>query len=496
MGIVFRQSIKTTIVIFAGALLGALVNLGYVYVLSKQAVGFIGIIFAQAAVFQFLVLFGTSGTVITFIQRYTSQSKQYVLLTLSALAPLACWLLLLIPYILLHSRIIGAYQPADQPFISRYYYWIPLLVLLWSYMTQMESYLITQHKSAVANFMREVLLKLINMVLIGLMWYHLITFHAFIIASIVIYALPTIILLPIAMRTKAFGFSTKWTAFTGKEYKELLRFSWYHLLVGVSVFTLGQLDRSMLGIYSKNGLSALAVYTIAVFITSMMTAPFRAMTVAAFPTLNNALTSNDPALLRHIYRRSAINMLIVAVAMAAIVGCNLHNAVAILPKGKGFEAVAPLVLIMIVGRLVDMATGLNTELIVISPYYRFNFYVSVLLVVLLILFNRLLIPEYDIYGAAWGTSLALIIFNLLKMIFLWMKMRIQPFGKESALIIFAGMVCTTAGWLFPVLPNAFLDAFVRTGVILGVLAAMLFWLKPSEDLRAYIKSVMEKKRLF
>jgi O-antigen/teichoic acid export membrane protein len=496
MGIVFRQSIKTTIVILAGAVLGAIVNIGYTYVLEKQAAGFVRILFAQASVLQFLMLFGTGGTLMTFIQRYDSLRKQRVLLSLSAIIPFIGFLMLIVPYALFRGQIISLYQAGDVFYAARYYFLMPLLMLLWGYVFQMEHYLTAQHKAAVASFMREIVLKVLNIMLILLIGFRLISFTTFIVATVLLYIVPTVCLLPVAMRTRTFGFSAAWNAFTKAEYKELAHFSWYHLLMGLSVFALGQLDANMLGMLSKNGLRALAVYAIAVFITAVMTAPYRAMSIAAFPALNAAFISGDMNKVRNLFRRSSVNMLIVAVAMAALVGCNLHNAIAILPKDMGYELITPIVLTLMLGRLVDMSTGLNTELISISPYYKFNFYISILLVVLLVVLNRLLIPTYDLYGAAWGTTIALIIFNIGKMIFAWIKMGIQPFSRASVLILAAGAVAAAGGYFLPVLPNIFLDATVRTLLILGLFTGMLIWLKPSEDLRSYLQSVKEKKRLF
>lgn len=496
MGVVFRQSIKTTLVILAGAVLGAVVMLGYSYVLTRQEMGFTRSLLAQASVLQYIVIFGTANVVLTYIQRLVNRDQQRLMLTYAAIVPAAVTLLLLVPYLLLKNQVIGLYQAEDRGFVRSYYLWIPILVVLWSYMTQVEIYLSSQHKTAISSFMREVVLKLLNIGLIALIWFHQINFQVFIIGTVLVYALPTLLMLPIAARTESFGFSFKWKALSSAQYKELAAFSWYHLLMGISVIAMGQVDLFMLGILSRNGLASLSAYTNAVFITAVMTAPYRAMTAAAYPTLNKAYISQDKGLVRQLFHRSAINTLIVSVIMAVIIACNLHNAVAILPKGKGFEAIPPLVLIMMLGRLVDMASGMNTELINMSEYYRFNFNISLLLLALLIGFNYALIPRFDIYGAAWGSTFALILFNAGKMIFLWKKMRLQPSSRHSAGVLFAGGLTAVAGYAWPLLPNPILDTFVRTGLVIIVYTLLLLWLKPSEDLRAYLQSVKARKRLF
>ncbi|MGN6476705.1 MAG: hypothetical protein ACTHKV_05735, partial [Flavipsychrobacter sp.] len=153
-------------------------------------------------------------------------------------------------------------------------------------------------------------------------------------------------------------------------------------------------------------------------------------------------------------------------------------------------------MIMMLGRIIDMATGLNNEVISISRYYKFNFRSAGLLTATVFGFNVLLIPKYGIYGAAWGTTLAFTAINIFKLLFLWFKMRLQPFTRGSWLCLIAVALAIAAGYLLPVIGGPIPDAIVRSILILAVYAAMLLWLKPSEDLRNYLISIKTNKRLF
>jgi O-antigen/teichoic acid export membrane protein len=149
-----------------------------------------------------------------------------------------------------------------------------------------------------------------------------------------------------------------------------------------------------------------------------------------------------------------------------------------------------------IGRLADMASGLNNELISISKYYKFNFRVSVLLLIMVIVFNRMLIPIYGVYGAAAGTTLSLIIFNTIKMIFLKHKMQLQPFNKNSLVVIIGGLAVLIVSWLIPYIINPFLDAFIRSCIIIISYGLLLLWLKPSQDFYTYTQSIIKNKKLY
>ncbi|MCB0698900.1 MAG: polysaccharide biosynthesis C-terminal domain-containing protein, partial [Chitinophagaceae bacterium] len=191
---------------------------------------------------------------------------------------------------------------------------------------------------------------------------------------------------------------------------------------------------------------------------------------------------------------AGVNILIVGIGLFVLIAMNLDNAVAIL--AEGYESVKPLVLILMLGRLVDMASGLNNELISISRYYKFNFRASALLLIMVFVLDRMYIPIYGIYGAAWVATISLAAFNIAKMIFLYRKMNLHPFTKGSLYVVLAGAAAAVPGFLLPNLGNPFLDATVRSLAIIVCYVGMLLWLKPSNDLVTYLDNIKQNKRLF
>ncbi len=492
MGVVFRQSVKTTIVIAVGAMLGAFINYAYSFVITEQELGYLRVLLYQAAVLHIVLLLGTSITIANFIPRYEPKSdKSKVLLTIGFALPLCLTLLLLLPYFIFKEQILQFFKPQDRLLAAAFYNYTPILIFLWSYMMVLEHYFIAKSKVAIFSFSREVLLRIVNIMLLGLLFFHYISYFYFIICIISSYALNVLFLFVIAFRTNEFGISLNSKAFSPVEYKEIAQYSWYHMLVSASLNLLGYIDAFILAAY---GLSSLAVYGHAIFINSIMAIPYKAMRDSSLSTINRAYIEGDQEKLTDLFHRSSINVLLAATAMFLLIACNLDNLIAILPKG--YEDLKPIVLIMMIGRMVDMSTGLNTEVTSISKYYKFNFRISIVLLVALVGFCIMLIPQYGIYGAAWGTTIALVLFNLAKMIFLWVKMRLQPFTSRSMLVIVAGAITFLAGYYMPYVMNPIADTFVRSLLIVVLYTGLLIWLKPSADLNQYLKTIRENKRLF
>jgi O-antigen/teichoic acid export membrane protein len=496
MGVVFRQSVKGTIVIAAGALLGALINYAYSFIISETELGYVRTYIVYGAMFHAFIMLGIGNTIINFSPRYPHRDeRRKVLVTLGALIPLACLLVASIPYFIFKEELLSLFKSGeDRALAANFFSLVPFFVFLWSYLTTLECFLISQAQIAKLSFVKEVLVRVFNMILIGLLYFKIIDFGGFIYGLTLSYLLAVVILYFISRKVEDFGISFRFRIFNRGDYKEIIKYSWYHMLVSLTLNMLGFIDVLLLGNLAPAGLSSIAVYGHAVFISAIMNIPYRAMSQSAVSTLNRVYLSGDRDELQRIYQRSGINILIAGMAVFLILACNLDNAVAILPEN--YADVKPLTLILMTGKLVDMSTGLNTELTSVSEYYKFNFRVSVMLLVMLVILCYLFVPTFGAWGAAWGVTTAITLFNIAKMIFLWVKMRIQPFSRQSLMVFAAGALCLIAGSLLPFVVNPVIDALARTAVILICYIAMLTWLKPSADLNTYLQSIRENKRLF
>ena len=495
MGIVFRQSVKATITTVSGAVLGALFNYWQPKYFATVQVGLNRYLVSWAGLIQYFVLLGMHNTIVTFLPRYAdSDVRRRVLLCAGFIVPFGVCAVLAAPYFLLKDTFLKQFRPEDILYISRYYSVLPLMVLIWSVMTMADAYLITRMKVAVSSLLRDVVLRLANIAFIFLFAAGLINFDVFIGGTVLAYLLPTGAMLWIAAGTEGFGWSLKFRSFSRSEWKEIIHFSQYHLLAGMALNLVGYIDTLLLPGLDKNGLKSLAPYAIAVFIASMLSLPFKAMSGAAFPSLNEAFIAGNMARLNDLFRRSGINILIVGACMMLLIVCNLNILVTFLPAA--YRVVVPLTFILILGRVADVSTGMNGELISISSHYKFFFYLSLSLLIALFLLCRLLIPLYGVYGAAWSATMTLVSFNIAKTIFLWQKFRLHPFSMASLHVLAAAAIAGCLGWFLPVTGARIPDLILKSAVVVLAYGLMLLWLRPSDDLHHYLLTVRKNKRLF
>ena len=504
MGIVFRQSAKTSIIVVLGALLGAfIIWLSTKYIPDKHQFGYIQNLTNNAVVLSQILLLGLNYTLAVYIHKFANNDrKRKLFLTLCLLLPAIIAGIGIIIYFLLRSWILHHFQPEDMYYMQRYFMWLPVYILLFIYQVILEQYLGSQLKVALAAFMREVVLRIVNIIIILLFAFQYIDFSTLVISTVLMYLIPVIIFFIISLKTDAFGFSFDLNSFSKAEYKEMLHFSWYHFLLNMVIILMAGMDMLLLPFYDHKGFGSLAVYRVAVFFVVILQLPSKALLPASFTVLAKAFAANDNDKSKDLFTRASINILIPTVGIAILLCCNLNNAVAVIQNG--YSEIIPIFLILFIGRIVDCATGMNDQVLSITNHYKFNFYLSLFLTVILFVMIRILVPRYGIYGAAWSTTVTIVIFNIAKYFFVWKKLDMQPFSNKTVLVVIAALPALAAGYFFPYLFNparhvyvhSFIDAIMRSTVIIIIYLLMLLWLKPSKDLEEYVASIKKNKRLF
>ena len=505
MGIVFRQSVKTSFVVVTGALLGALILWLSTKYIPKQEYGFMNNLTRWAVMLSVFAPFGLNTTLAVFIHRYTNEDgKRKLLLTLCLFVPLVITILIAAIYFLYPNWILQHFQLQDEPLMRRFYIWLPVYTLLFVYMTMLDQYLCSQMKVAISYFMREVLLRLLNIVIIILFACGWIDFSRLVICTVLIYIVPVVIYFILSFFTKGFGLSFNKNNFSKAEYKEILHFSWYHYLLYISIMLMTSMDSLLIPFYDHKGFKVLAVYTVAVYFISLLYTPSKAFLQASFAAFAKAFTEKDMEKAKDLFVRSSVNLFIPTVGLTLIMCCNLENAVSIIGHDNDYSGLIPVFLVLSIGQMVNIATGMNDQVLSIANYYKFNFYFSIGISALLFLLLRLLIPRYGILGAAWASSITLVTYNIAKFYFVWKKVGMQPFSINTILIIIAAIPALAAGYFFPYFFNpdrhiyvhTFIDAIMRSSIIIIIYVLMLIWLKPSKDLEEYLSSVKKNKRLF
>ena len=139
-----------------------------------------------------------------------------------------------------------------------------------------------------------------------------------------------------------------------------------------------------------------------------------------------------------------------------------------------------------------MGTGLNSQIIGTSTYWRFEFTSGIILLALTLPLNWQLTRMYGIIGPAYSNLISFTVFNIIRYWFLLKRFKMQPFTDKSIYtVLLAVATYFLCYWLFND-KTGFGWIVLRSSVFISVYATGMFLLKLTPDALPVILAV--KKR--
>ena len=228
--------------------------------------------------------------------------------------------------------------------------------------------------------------------------------------------------------------------------------------------------------------------------------PKRALSQISIPIISQAWSRNDLSEIGMIYKKSAINQALLGVLIFLLIWLNVDILLAIVPKHSIYEQGKFVILFIALSRLLDMATGVNSEIILTSPYYRMNLLFIIVMAALTITTNLLLIHTYGINGVAFAAFISMFLFNVFKIIFIWYKLKIQPYDISIVKLIGIATVVMGLFYFWPQqkgdLIFSILQISLRSIVIAILFVSAIFYFNVSEDFNHTLKNLKSILKTF
>lgn len=445
MSSIRRQSIISSIVIYSGFAIGLL----NIYLFTKQGTftdtqfGLYNAFIAIATMMMAFSNFAMPTYIAKFFPYYHDHlpAKKNDLLSRALLVSCIGYLLVVIAGIALKGLVVKKYIE-HSPAIVTYYNWIFVLGFGLLIYTVLEVYAWQFHKSVLTNFLREVQWRLFTAILVILYLFKLIpSYDVFIKLFSFTYPGIAAILLIYLMATKKIHFTFKLSKVTRRFRKSILKLCSF-VYAGLLIFTISQVfDSLVIGAVLTDALSKLAVYSVAQNMASMIQAPQRGIISASIAHLSRAWKDKKMETLQRIYERSSINQLIFSCGLYVLIVINFIDAVNTFHLKESYLNGFYVFLLLGATKIVDMGTGVNTQIIGTSTYWRFELISGVILLTLMLPLNYILTKHYDIVGTAIAGLISMTIYNAIRIIFLWKKFRLFPFTIQSLYTLAIGGVC-------------------------------------------------------
>ncbi len=492
MGIIKRQTILSSAFAYAGTGVG-FISQGILFpnLLTTDQVGLLGVLLAYVVVlaqFSNLGLNGAGGRYFPYFRNHERQHNGYLLLSLLTTAM----------GVLLTSALLVAFRPwmvamsleKSALFVDYYFWLIPLTVFFVAF-NVFDNYAKLLYDSVPGTLYQQFINRLIILTAIvayGLEW---LSFHQFMLAWMLAWLAPALLMGVRVVQKHGLYLSPRFLTVPPDLRRNLFRYSALSLFTALSsniILTIGNIM-----INTNSGLSNAGIYSTATYFGSVIALPAASLYKVAGTIIADAWKRNDPAHIADVYARSCLNQLIIGTLVFVGIAANLPNVFQLLPPG--YEAGYYVVLWIGLGKLIDMATGVNGVILATSRYYAYDsaFFIGLLIVTISV--NAWLIPRYGINGAAMGAAFVTALYNFVRTVFVWVAFQMQPFSWRFGVVLVVGAVVWWLSVQFPYGTGAVrvvADVAIRSASITILFGGLIIGLKLSPDLNQMVTGVWKK----
>jgi O-antigen/teichoic acid export membrane protein len=491
MGVVIRQSFFTSLISYAGVVLGY-INLLYLYpkFLDLGQIGLLRTILDFAMLMAFFAQVGLSQSVIRFYPHFVKDEKNSPGFTnLVLLLGVAGYLIFLILFFIFEDKIISFFGE-NAELLTPYLHLALALTLIISLINLMESVARTQLKLAVPRFLNEVGIRFLQGVLVTLYFVKIISFHQLLLFSVAIFLITLLALVFYLARTGQFKIQATLVRIPAAKFMQFINYSLFSLVSSGAFILVSKLDSLM--VTALIGFEANAIYTTAFYMATVIEIPRRALSQANSTLMARAFEQQALPEVSALYTKTSINQFIIGALLLIGVWANLHNIYQLMPNGELYQTGFTVVLIIGAAKLLDMTFGPNSELLVMSQFYWLNTLAIMTMAIIGVTLNYLLIPVYGIEGAAYGSGIAILLFNLIKLVFIYIKFKLQPFTGKTLVVLAIGLATVILAHFLPVLNHPILDMAYRSFLITLLFAALILLTKSSAEINQLVKTALTK----
>jgi O-antigen/teichoic acid export membrane protein len=283
---------------------------------------------------------------------------------------------------------------------------------------------------------------------------------------------PALFMIFRAYRLGNFSLKPSNTFFQSPQAKGFVQFAGFSILTGLSSMIILHLDKIMISKYL--GLGDTGIYNTIFLFSSVMGMSYMTVIKASSAIVIDGIQENRMKDVETIYQKSSINLLIFGCLLLATVWVSIDELFSFI---KPEYAKAKYALLWIgLGKLVDLAHGINGLILSNSKYYKLDSFLVISFVGLLYFLNDWLIPAYGIEGATYAAFGAVLYYNSLRTGLIWYFFRIQPFRFTHLVIlaIFGG--CMGLGYLLPTVSGWAFVQLVFQSSLIGVVFGVLIWM--------------------
>ena len=485
MGIIINQSARNLVTTYLGFGVGAINTLFlYTNFLTPEYYGLVGFLLSAANLIWPLMAFGVHNTLVKFYTSYDSKEEKDRLLSVILLLPLGIAILLGAIGYFTYGLLMNYFSDGNA-LVQPYIWMIFVIAMATAYFEIFFSWSKINYKSVFGNFMKEVFHRVGISLLLLTVYLDWLSVQSFVYALSAIFVIRMLAMMLYAFRL----YFPKISLHFPKNKSFILKYSALILIAGSVAMVLLDLDKVMIERFLP--IEMVAVYGIAVYISSVIAVPSRAMHQITYPMTASLLNKKDKKGLKELYEKSSLNLLIVSGLIFLLIVTNIRELYELVPDEYSISF--SIVILISCVKLYDSLLGNNNSIMFNSDYYRLVLAVGVLLAVMAFLLNIWLIPILGLFGAALATFLGFATYNTAKLLLVYQKFRIQPITAQTFYSLGLIVIFTFLFYFWDFSIHPIVNIALKSFLIIGAYMLCIFLLKLSPDINGLIKKYLRFK---
>ncbi len=493
-----KQSIINTILVYGGFVTG-FVN---TFLFTRQGSPFSTSEYAMTGIFiavgNLMYAFANMGMVAVVYKFYPYYNdnlpkKKNDLMTWTLVICLIGFLFVILAGFVFKDLVVRKFG-GNSPLFLKYFVWtfpFGFGILLFS-LFEIFGWNIRQ--SIFTTFLREIFFKLLTLILIFVLSFRFIhSFDAFIKLYSFTYLFTALVLLVFLIRKGEFHLVFKISRVTKKFYKKMVSMA-VLVYAGGTVYMIAQFIDTII-IMSLLGTGPAGVFALGSVVSGLVQAPQRGAIAAAIPVLSKAWKDKDFDKINTIYQRSVINLLIASLAIFFLIWLSYTDIVVSFKLKPAYLDSLWVFFYLGLARVVDLGTGVNSQIIGTSVYWRFEFVSGMILLALIVPLNYILVKHFGIVGAGYSNLISLTIYNLIRILFLYFKYGMQPFNLKTVyaiLLALAGYAICYFGFRNV---HGFQGIFARSIAFIILFGVPVIYFKLTPDIVPVWNTIRSRLRL-
>lgn len=489
MGIVIRQSIWGSLFSYTGVILGYLATLVlFPKYFSIEEIGLIRLIVSNAMMFLPLAVVGMNGTWIK-IFPYLQETKDLrgkVLSYQLMIVLTTCFCIALVTTLL--KDPLGGLFESKSPLYKDYLYVSLIILIAQALFEFFSSYSTTHLNIIVPNFLRETLLRIINILDILLFGFGLITFDGFIEILIINYALSTFIIVIYTVVKQ--GFRVNFNKLLRKAWRRKInKFSGFILTLGTGGSIISNVGFLITSIFL--GLTENGILTTCIFIGLVIEMPKRIASQIITPFISTFLKHGDIEELRKTYSSTSVNLFLIGSLIGIGIVTNVVDLFSIIPQGNEFMAGYWVVVLVVISKVTNMYFGVSSEILMYSRYRKLMLNILIITSILVIISNLVFIPTLGLLGAGIAYFLPMFISQIVRVFWIRKLFNFPFFVLSHWKTIIPILASLFFALLFNPEMTIAIKIVVRSMLTTAIFLALALPLKISPELNMTLKKAFD-----